>query len=222
MAHGFERERGSRRGYVNRSNPNFITGLRLSRREYDTFTMSLGARNVKASQAELRTRIRAAQGELRSLQRELDALERVASPDALAGGRKAQTEAARLIARQREQEASRDLLGLDRSGKGTRRYHALLDAYIEDQKRRGNPMSRKQAAASPEFQEALKLVRGKPNPTGNERIAQQNKFARARGFAKVGGEDEFAERYRSRYGRGFQVVRRYGTRGNRIRRRNVG
>ena len=221
MAHGFERERGAARGYVNRSNPNFITGLRLSRRQYDAYVTSVGARNVKASQAELRGRIRDAQRELRSLQRDLDVLQR-AEADALSGGRRAQTEAAQLIARQREREASRELVGLDRSGKGTRRYHALLDAYIEDQKRKGIALSRKQAAASPDFQEALRLVKGKPNPSGNELIAEQNKFSRARGFAIVGGEEEFAERYRSRYGQGFRVVRRAFGFGQRMRRRNVG
>lgn len=44
MAHGFKREKGTGRGYINVDNPLFAPGMRLSRRQYDKFVGALGAR----------------------------------------------------------------------------------------------------------------------------------------------------------------------------------
>lgn len=222
MAFGFDRERGSGRGYVNTSNKDFGTGARLSRRQYDKYVERLGARRPREAKAELSRKIREASQDIRDAERQLRAIEHRLPHlrDNLTSGREAQAQAALILAEQRRDIAASELLGSERSAKGTRRYHAALDAYIDQQKREGVVVSRREAAKSPAFVEIEKLLKGKPNPRGLESISESNKALRDRAFDRLGGVEQFRDSYGKRYG--YRVVRPRMSTGQRIRRTNKG
>lgn len=224
MAHGFQRERGATaRGYINVSNSDFAPGFRLSRRQYDNYVELLGLRTKKPTIASLTDRIRDTQRQLRDTKAELDRL----SKELAAEGR-AETRGQMLVARRRQREAEQMekettavLEREDKTAKGLRRYHAALQSYVEEQRNRGNMVTARQAANDPAFKEALKLLKGKPNPRGSERIRQANAEGRKRAVAMLGGNAAFKEVYDRRYGQRVTRVHRSGA-GDRIRRRNVG
>lgn len=223
MAHGFRRAQGTARGYVNVDNPDFAPGHRLSRRQYDAYAERLGARTHRPRMADLTGAIQATQATLRQTQADLDRL----AAELAAEGR-AQTRGAILVARRRqreaqrlEQEITRQLEREDRTAKGLRRYHAALQSYVEEQRARGRDVSPRQAANDPAFKEAVKLLKGRPNPRGSERIRRENAEGRKRAITALGGSAAFKEVYDRRYGQRVTRVRRSGA-GERIRRRNVG
>jgi hypothetical protein len=58
VAHGFAREKGAARGYVNVDNPLFAPGQRLSRRQYDAMVAAQGARRPLAAMPEPEAQLR--------------------------------------------------------------------------------------------------------------------------------------------------------------------
>lgn len=223
MAHGFKREPGTGRGYVNVDNPNFATGYRLSRRAYDVYADSLGARTKRPRISDLSERMVATQNTLRATQRELD---RLAAE--LSSTQSAQTRGQMLATRRQQREATRQQAEItkllereDKTAKGLRRYHAALQSYVEEQNARGRKISARQAAQDPAFRNAVKLLKGKPNPFGSERIRQANAESRKRAIQVLGGSAAFKEVYDRRYGQRVTRIHRSGA-GDRIRRRNKG
>jgi hypothetical protein len=223
VAHGFRREKGAARGYVNETNPDFSPGHRLSRRQYDAYADRLGARTHRPRMADLTVSLTATQQTLRDTQAELDRLARE-----LAASGRAQTRGQMLVARRRQREAMQSaretealLTREDRTVKGLRRYHAALQSYVEEQRSRGRDVSARQAAKDPAFREAIALLKGKPNPRGSVRIRQANAEGRKRAIQALGGSAAFKEVYDRRYGQRVTRIHRSGA-GDRIRRRNVG
>lgn len=223
MAHGFRREKGTGRGYVNVDNPNFTPGYRLSRRAYDKLQDSLGARGRRSSVSDLSARVADTQRTLRATQMELD---RLAAE--LERGDAARVRGQMLTARRQQREAQKiekatmaELEREDRTAKGLRRYHAALQSYVEEQQSRGRRVTAREAAKDPAFKEAVKLLKGKPNPRGLQRIKEENSEGRKRAMATLGGSAAFKEVYDRRYGQRVTRVHRSGA-GDRIRRRNVG
>lgn len=224
MAHGFERERGkTARGYVNVSNSNFAPGYRLSRRQYDKFTEALGARSHRPKISDLTTQIADTQRVLRNTQAELDRLatELERGDAARVRGEMLRARRQQREARQVEAETTKILEREDRTAKGLRRYHAALQSYVEEQNARGRRVSAREASKDPAFQEAVRLLKGRRNPRGLERIRQENAEGRRRAVQTLGGSAAFKEVYDRRYGQRVTRVHRSGA-GDRIRRRNVG
>jgi hypothetical protein len=205
VAFGFDRERGSARGYVNVSNPAFAPGQRLSRRQYDAFVGALGARQTlpPATAAQdierrlegLRQRQAAAEGRSRRTQQRVAAEIRAAE---------AQAEVAREAQFRRE-----------RQGAGQRRYNLMLDLYVRRQREAGRVLTKNQARSEAAFKDAVRLAKGTPNPTHNPNIVARNMRDRRRGFAAVGGADRFREEYEAQYGRPARSARRRNPRGRR-------
>lgn len=212
MAHGFRREPGTGRGYINVDNPNFAPGVRLSRRAYDKMAESIGARSHRPRLSDLRVRMVDTQTTLRATQTEIARLagELVQSPSPEARGRLLAARRRQRQAQQQEAETARLLEREDRTAKGLRRYHAALQSYLEEQRARGRRLSAKEAANDPAFKEALRLLKGKPNPRGSERIRQENAEGRKRAVATLGGSAAFKEVYDRRYGQRVTRVHRSG------------
>jgi aminopeptidase N len=196
MAFGFRRASGTSRGYVNETSPDFAPGQRLSRRQYDKYVESLGKRSRMPGV----DAIRDAERNLERISAQLRELE--AREADLSERERRLAERERLLS-EREAEARRSKLANQRSRQsaGQRRYNTLLEAYVSEQRRRGNrSITKRQAAQSSEFKQIVKDVKGKPNPKNNPNIRDQNRFARMKALDKVGGSNVFREFYDQMFG----------------------
>ena len=212
MAFGFKRLPGTAANYVNIDNPDFASGLVLSKRQFRNYKELRGLAAKKPAAGDLRQRIVQTQARLRETQKELDRLERETRREFTASGKMEKRAAQRTIREQlRANEAQKaELDKLNRSGAGARRYHAALTSYVLEQQARGNPISRKEAAKAPEFREAVRLLKGKPNPRGSERIANENRENRRRALRVLGSRHNFQDVYDLRYGMRPTRVHRSG------------
>lgn len=214
MAHGFAREPGSGRGYRNVSNPDFITGLRLSRRQYDAYVERIGARNKRASVGELREALidtrnamRDARARMRLAEREIEAT----ASQAAYQQELEQAEAA--FARSEKMLHARA-----RTDAGGRWYVTYRKAWVEARRAEGERITLRQADADPRFREAWTLAKGRPNPRGDLAIARANKAGRERAYRQIeGASEDFKQLYDKRYGQRPVIVRRSGAAGSRRR-----
>lgn len=192
MAFGFTRAPGASRGYVNQDNPLFAPGQRLSRRQYDKYIEQIGAR----------THLPGAQA-MRDAERRLEALrEALAEQSAALDEREREVTERELAIAEREKEAiGAGVHRRARQGAGQRRYNLVLDLYTRAQREGGRTLTKRQAAREPAFRTALADIKGKPNPRNNANTRAKNLEGRRRGFAAIGGQDEFKEQYEARYGR---------------------
>lgn len=210
MAFGFEREKGSARGYVNRDNPLFTPGQRLSRRQYDAFVAGLGERRPLPAALAAQATVADIEGRLQGLRNSLETArtgrtrQRLQQAIAAEEGRQAVAQEA---ARRRE-----------RQGAGQRRYNLMLDLYVRRQRELGRVINKREAARDPAFREAVQLAKGTPNPKHNPNIRDRNMVQRRQGFAAVGGADRFREEYELRFGR---PARRSGAARKTSNRRNA-
>lgn len=213
MAFGFDREKGSARGYINRDNPLFAPGQRLSRRQYDAYVAGLGQRRTLPTPPQAAQSTADIEGRLEGLRRRLEGA-RSASTRRRVSREIAATEAAREAARATEHR-------LERQGAGQRRYNLMLDLYVRQQRELGRDVTKRQAAQDPAFKEAVRLAKGRRVPvdraTGrrNPNAVARNAEDRRRGFAAVGGADRFREEYDAKYGRRTARGSRRGGGGNR-------
>lgn len=189
MAFGFHRQAGSGRGYVNDANPDFAIGQRLSRRQYDKYIERIGKRtHLPGAEA-----IRETERLLEQLRANL--AQRAADLDAQAAGLDLREE--QLALREQELAFEQQLFRKGRQSAGQRRYNALLNAYVGEQRRRGVKINKRQAAASAEFKQIVKDVKGRPNKKNNPNIRDQNRFNRMKALDKIGGSNAFREYYKN-------------------------
>jgi hypothetical protein len=190
VAFGFRRQSGTGRGYVNESSPDFAIGQRLSRRQYDKYIETLGKRtHLPGADA-----IRETERRLESLREQL--LARAADLD---------TRETALRLRELELEFEQAQFRKARQNAGQRRYNALLDAYVGEQRRRGKRIGKREASQTAEFKQLVADVRGRPNKRGNPNIRDQNRFNRLKALDAVGGGLVFREYYEMLYGRQGQL-----------------
>jgi hypothetical protein len=197
MAFGFEREPGTARGYINRSNPDFAIGKRLSRKRYDRYIDSIGQR---------RSELKEGSDALREAERVLEGIRArladLAAREAALREREADLSEREAVLALREQEAglARRVGRATAQGRGQRRYNAALSAYVETQRRRGHAINKKQAQASPEFKSIMKRIKGHANTRRNPHIADRNRFDRDMALRELGGDRFFRDQYESLYG----------------------
>ena len=199
MAFGFNREKGSARGYVNVDNPAFAPGQRLSRRQYDAFVAALGERRSLPPAAQAQATVADIEGRLAGLR---------AAMDRARTTRTRQRRAAEVAAVEAQAEAAREAVyRRERQGAGQRRYNLMLDLYVTEQRNRGRVLTKREAAREGAFREAVDLAKGRKTRidkrTGqrNPNDVARNIEDRRRGFALVGGADKFREEYERKYGR---------------------
>lgn len=205
MAFGFRREPGSGRGYVNVDNPLFGIGQRLSRRQYDKYVEQIGARSHLPGAAAIRDaerRIETLRAALEASAEALDAREREITARELA------------LAQMERERAETGVSRRERQGAGQRRYNLALDLYVRQQRAAGRHINKRDARSEPAFKSALADIKGQKNATNNPNIRDRNLFLRRRGFAALGGAQEFKEQYEARYGKPV----RPSSRGARMRR----
>lgn len=196
MAFGFTRQRGTGRGYVNDSNPDFATGQRLSRRQYDKYVETLGKRSHGADI------IRETERQLETLRDQLS--RRSADLDR-------QADALRLA--ELELEYERASFRMERTSAGQRRYNSALSSYVKTQRARGRRITKREAAQSPEFKSIMTDLRGQTNRSRNPNIADANRFRRRKALDRLGGDQAFRDEYELLHGgriggHGFRKVRR--------------
>jgi hypothetical protein len=186
MAFGFTRQAGTGRGYVNVSNPDYAIGDRLARRQYDKYIERLGKRtHLPGAEA-----IRETERLLEQLRVRLDARE--SELDA----REAAVELA-----ERELALEQALFRKGRQNAGQRRYNALLEAYVSEQRRRGNrSVNKLTAKSSPAFKQLVADVKGRANKRNNPIIRDANRFTRMKALDQLGGSNVFREYYEKLYG----------------------
>jgi hypothetical protein len=196
MAFGFRRSAGTARGYVNETNPDFAIGQRLSRRQYDKYVETLGKRTHLPGV-----------GVLREAQRRLeeigDRLKHLAAQEReLTERERALAERARLIEEEEIQLNLRSRANRRaRQNAGQRRYNSLLEAYVAEQRRKGDhTLNKRTAAQRPEFKQIVSDVKGKANPRNNPNIRDENRFRRMKALDKLGGSNVFREYYENLYG----------------------
>ncbi len=171
VAFGFERQRGTARGYVNIDNPDFSPGARLSRRAYDNYVEGIGKRNPLLAEGVTA---------LQDAEELLQAIEQEYGTD--------------------EPEAFGTFQRITRQRAGQRRYNAALQLYVEREQKAGRKVNKKAAAASSDFKRIMRDIKGKPNKSRNPNVAAENRRKRSQAFADLGGSVAFVEQYRAKYG----------------------
>lgn len=185
MAFGFRREAGKGRGYVNEGNADFAPGQRLSRRQYDNYIEGIGKRqHLPGTEA-----IRATERQLEQLRENLRQREQNLN-----------TREASLKLREQELELEKLLFRTGRTSAGQRRYNAVLDAYVTEQRRQGRKVTKIEARKSDAFKSILNDIKGRPNKRHNPNIAADNKQRRLRALERIGGGAAFREYYERMYG----------------------
>ena len=183
MAFGFRREAGTGRGYINEE-----SGERLSRRQYDKHVERLGKRqHLPGAEAILATEhmlegLRARIAEVS--ERETDVARRELELDL----------------RARELEFEKQLFRKSRTSAGQRRLNATLEAYVQEQRRRGKKVNKIEARKSQDFKSILEKLKGRPNKGKSASVADENRFNRLKALDQLGGSNMFREYYEKLYG----------------------
>lgn len=182
---GFKREAGTRRNYINESNPDFAVGQRLSRKQYDKYIERRGARTHLPGAEQLRETERL--------------LEQMRANLALRANELDQREAS-LQLREAELKLEQELFRKGRQNAGQRRFNAMLDAYVSNERRKGRTVSKLKARSEPAFKQVMEDIKGKPNKRRNPNVAAENAIRRRRALDAVGGGATFREFYTGLYG----------------------
>ncbi len=194
MAFGFARLPGRSRQYVNVSNTDAPVpiGETLSRRQYDRYIERLGQRTHLPGT----TAIRDAERRLEALRQAL-----LDQRENLLDQREADIAAreAALAEAERELQARQSAFGNSAQARGQRRYNAALDAYVDERRRQGRPISKRDARSTPEFREIMKDIKGRPNKRGLGSVRDADAAKRRAAFDKLGGGITFKEFYQRLY-----------------------
>lgn len=189
MAFGFKRLPGTARTYLNESNPDLPIGTVLSRDQYDKFVIRLGKHNYKPG-------IEAINEASRNIEETADKLREIAKLQGLNADLQAQlTHAEGELAR-----TNRLLRGREKTDAGQRLLNITLDLYVDEQRAQGRNITKQQARKSTEFKEILSALKPKANKKRNPREKARDMAAKRRAFQKLGGSDNFREKYERRYG----------------------
>ena len=185
MAFGFTRQPGPSRNYVNESNPDFAIGMKLSRRQYDAYIEKLGKRtHLPGAEAirETERLLEQVRANLVLRENELDRRE------------------AELALREAELQLEQQLFRRGRQNAGQRRYNAMLDAYVANERRKGRTVTKRDARSEPRFKQIMSDIKGTPNKRKNPNVAAANKIRRRAALEAVGGQAAFREYYDGLYG----------------------
>lgn len=109
-------------------------------------------------------------------------------------------EQARLALEQEELDLEKKLFRRARQDAGQRRYNAVLDLYVKEQRRQGKRLTKTEARKSEQFKNIMRDIKGKSNPTGAAAIKDANRFARQKALDQLGGSNRFREQYEQMYG----------------------
>lgn len=195
MAFGYRRAPGSSRGYINESDPDgpVPIGGRISRRQFDKRVGQIGKRQSLPGAEAIREA-------LHNLERTAAILDQRAQ-DLVGEREQLSREQQRLALEQEELDLEKQLFRRARQDAGQRRYNAVLDLYVKEQRRQGNRgLTKTQARKSEQFKAIMRDIKGKSNPTGNANIKDTNRFQRQKALDQLGGSNRFREQYEQMYG----------------------
>ena len=187
MAFGFIRLPGTSRRFQN-----IESGETISYRQYNKHLDRLGAR-APALKTSIEA-IRATEDELARIRASL-------------ASREAELQAREALVAERERalELERELFRAGRQSAGQRRYNAALESYVRSARLRGRRINKREARSEPAFRQAMKNLKGRPNPKRNPTIADENRFRRRKALDTLGGDVFFRDQYESLYGNAHGV-----------------